>query len=155
MSISARLISASVSAALLASAAPANAAPHAMSCTAQPVTARGLSGPNEATGNITVNIMIDLKGGGIRVDSVRGTSAVMVGWHPITEREFSGPKTMTTWTAPNGQKGANQLHYLVDNGGIIIMAAMARRECGTNGGKCTGTTGFKREYYQGMCRSLD
>lgn len=155
MTISSRLISGAVTAALLASASPASAAVHAMSCTATPVTARGLSGPNEATGTITVNIMIDLKGGGIRVDSVRGTSAVMVGWHPITQREYSGPLTMTTWTAPNGQKAANQLHYLVDNGGIIIMAAMAGAQCGTNGGKCTGTTGFKREYYQGMCRFLD
>lgn len=155
MTISPRLISAVVSAALLASASPAAAAPHAMSCTAKPVTARGLSGPNEATGTITVNIMIDLKGGGIRVVSVRGTSAVMVGWHPITQREYSGPLTMTSWTAPNGQMGANQLHYLVDNGGIIIMTAMARPECGTNGSKCPGTTGFKREYYQGMCRFLD
>lgn len=155
MPISPRLISAAVTAALLASASPASAAPHAMSCTAKPVTARGLSGPNEATANITVNIMIDLKAGGIRVDSVRGTSALMVGWHPITQREYSGPLTMTSWTAPNGQMSANQLHYLVDNGGIIIMTAMARPECGTNGNKCPGMTGFKREYYQGMCRFLD
>lgn len=46
MPISPRLIFAAVTAALLASASPANATPHAMSCTAKPVTARGLSGPN-------------------------------------------------------------------------------------------------------------
>lgn len=155
MSISPRLISVGVSAALLASAAPASAAPHSMSCTAAPATSSTATVKNDATGNITLNGMIDLKAGGIRVDRVRGTSAIRIGWHPIAQREQTGPKTLVTWTEPSGQAGLNTIHFNVDNAAIFIGTSISRPECGVGGRLCAPANSAKREYYRGMCRILD
>jgi hypothetical protein len=154
MSISPRLISVGVSAALLASAAPASAAPHSMSCTAAPATSSTATVRNDATATIVIEAELDLERYGIRIKSVRGTTMLKTGWHPITELPSTGPKTAITWANEYGQAGLNSLHYIISKGEILVYTALSRRECGPHGSRCAAPNNTIREVYYGKCEYL-
>lgn len=154
MTIAHRLISASVSAALLASASPASARPSPISCTAGPAVSSTATVRNDATATIVIEAELDLERYGIRIKSVRGTTMLKTGWHPITELPNTGPKTAITWENEYGQAGLNSLHYIIAKREILVYTALSRRECGPHGSRCAAPNNTIREVYYGKCEYL-